>query len=57
MCFEHGPCPPVDDDEVSAMALDSRGHVFLGLGLFDRNGSRAHLDASVRRLLLPPGAR
>ena len=52
-CPYHGRCPPVDDDELTAMALDSHGHVLMGLALFDRVGAGIRPQASVRRLSVP----
>jgi hypothetical protein len=46
-------CAPVDNDDVSGLALGSKGHVFVGLSLLDLNGGVAHFHGSVRRLFVP----
>jgi hypothetical protein len=43
----------VDNDWLSAMTIDSRGRVFVGLALLDRDGAGVRSDASIRRLTIP----
>ena len=51
-CHDCHGCPAIDNDELTAMAVDPKGRVLVSLGLIDGHGVHAHLHASVRRLAL-----
>jgi hypothetical protein len=52
-CPYHARCPFIDDDELTALALDPTGRMFVGLVLLDGRGFGARFRASIRSLLVP----
>ena len=52
-CPYHARCPLIDDDDLSAMALDPTGRMFVGLVLLDGKGFGARFRSSIRSLPAP----
>jgi len=52
-CPYHARCPFIDNDDLTALALDPTGRMFVGLVLLDGRGFGARFRATIRRLSVP----